>query len=716
MVTLSLCLIAKNEAHNLPILYESIEGCFDEIILVDTGSTDDTVKSAQERGMKVYHFPWVNDFSAARNFSFEKATCDYVGWLDCDDSLSNKENFIEWKKYVMPLANYHLATYHYASNSEGKPVCSFARERVIKRTANFRWKYFVHEGVVPIGNEPVSTAGASSWAVIHRRTQADLLADKGRNLRLFEANIDNLDARMTYYYGKELFENGKPLEGYPKLMEAAKNPELDHYDRILALQFAATAACQLKQYAEAIDIAIRGLQLAPTRAEFFVIIADSYVAQGRLAESVPYYAAATKCRLEAQKAIFAPPIFSAEVAYTHWPRLQLGRIFFQMGDIERSKACLNDAKQFGSNPDIDAAEKEVLRIEKKIYFPPIHLGVHTDDIVISAPPGTGFYEWDDDVYKTYGCGGSETAAIEIAQHMAQQTGRKVLVYNDRKVEKTFGNVHYRQAETLPDYFNEHIPAWHLQWRHALRITNAKSTAWLHDLAAMGIEHNQLDSVFALSEFHKQYLTHLFSVDPSKIIVTRNGVDPYRWSAADFTKKENIVVFPSSPDRGLARALRVMDLVAKEVPDVQFKAYYGFENMVKAGKMKEVQDLQQMFNERPWAVMVGNVNQTKLTQELLKAKVWLYPTNFFETFAISALECAISKVYPVVRKWGALPNTLDGIPSDIIDRDCQTIGDYEYWAERTVAALREEKWKELRVSALKYSWASVSQEWVKLMDL
>jgi glycosyltransferase involved in cell wall biosynthesis len=152
-----------------------------------------------------------------------------------------------------------------------------------------------------------------------------------------------------------------------------------------------------------------------------------------------------------------------------------------------------------------------------------------------------------------------------------------------------------------------------------------------------------------------------------------------------------------------------------MPNVEFKAYYGFSNMLKLGKKDHVDAIQQMFNERPWATMVGSVDQTKLIEELAQAKVWLYPTNFAETFCISALEAVCSKVYPVVRHFGALPHTLTGLPGALIQRDC--LGeDIRFYAERVIDALKTEKWKEMDVSPERFSWQSVALEWVEIMGL
>ena len=74
MITISLCMIVKNEEKVLARCLDSLEGLMDEIIIVDTGSTDRTKEIAAGYTDKIYDFEWVDDFSAARNFSFSKAT------------------------------------------------------------------------------------------------------------------------------------------------------------------------------------------------------------------------------------------------------------------------------------------------------------------------------------------------------------------------------------------------------------------------------------------------------------------------------------------------------------------------------------------------------------------------------------------------------------------------------------------------------------------
>ena len=107
MITISLCMIVKDEEAVLKRCLESVEGIADEIIVVDTGSQDRTKEIAEEIGAKVYRFPWIDDFAAARNFSFSKADMDYCLWLDADDVIlpEDRRQLKELKAILEPDAD-----------------------------------------------------------------------------------------------------------------------------------------------------------------------------------------------------------------------------------------------------------------------------------------------------------------------------------------------------------------------------------------------------------------------------------------------------------------------------------------------------------------------------------------------------------------------------------------------------------------------------------
>ena len=89
--TLSLCMIVKNEEDVIGRCLECVSDIFDEIIVVDTGSDDNTKEIVKKYTKNLYYFKWIDDFAAARNYAFSKATKDYIMWLDADEYILNQD-------------------------------------------------------------------------------------------------------------------------------------------------------------------------------------------------------------------------------------------------------------------------------------------------------------------------------------------------------------------------------------------------------------------------------------------------------------------------------------------------------------------------------------------------------------------------------------------------------------------------------------------------
>lgn len=102
-MSLSLCMIVRDEAENLPSCLNSVKAAVDEMVVLDTGSTDETVAIAQSFGAQVHHFDWCDDFSAARNAALHYVTSDWVLVLDADERLDPK--IVPKLKQVMQFKN-----------------------------------------------------------------------------------------------------------------------------------------------------------------------------------------------------------------------------------------------------------------------------------------------------------------------------------------------------------------------------------------------------------------------------------------------------------------------------------------------------------------------------------------------------------------------------------------------------------------------------------
>ena len=146
MDTLSICIIAKNEEKNLLKCLESIKAIADEVILVDTGSVDNTISIAEKYDAKVIKFPWQNNFSSARNKALEMASKDWILYLDCDEALDSSQTH-EIKK-VLNNSNhlgFRLKLINVIDNKayNGKYVL-----RIIKNNSGFYFSGKINENLM----------------------------------------------------------------------------------------------------------------------------------------------------------------------------------------------------------------------------------------------------------------------------------------------------------------------------------------------------------------------------------------------------------------------------------------------------------------------------------------------------------------------------------------------------------------------------------------
>lgn len=210
MITVSLCMIVRDEEDNIADCLKSVGDVADEIVIVDTGSKDQTKAIAREYTANVYDFEWIDDFSAARNFAFSKATMDYILWLDADDRLlgGDRTLFMRLKADLPGDVDAVMMRYNTAFDEAGRPTFSYARERLVRRSAGFLWREPVHEYIAVSGktidsNVSVTHAGKGGGP------------PSGRNIRIYEKVLDTggqLSPRGLYYYARELREHGRNAE------------------------------------------------------------------------------------------------------------------------------------------------------------------------------------------------------------------------------------------------------------------------------------------------------------------------------------------------------------------------------------------------------------------------------------------------------------------------------------------------------------------------
>lgn len=224
-IKLSVCYMVKNEANTLPISLDSIKSAADEIIVVDTGSTDSTKKIAASYGARLYDFPWQDDFSAPRNFAIEQARGTWILFLDADEYFAEpleREKILAYldslgAKDVVLLLRQNAAGSD-AQTSWNTDWCL----RIFRNLSQLRYQGRIHENIARQDGELQVAYGPVSFRLLHTGYAGPLGTEKARrNLRLIEQAIAEEGWQPGYdYYLMDCFYG---LGEYEKAMQHGKN-------------------------------------------------------------------------------------------------------------------------------------------------------------------------------------------------------------------------------------------------------------------------------------------------------------------------------------------------------------------------------------------------------------------------------------------------------------------------------------------------------------
>ena len=329
MIEISVCLIVKNEEKNLSNCLNSVLSFADEIIIADTGSTDKTIEIAKNYTNQVYKIWWQNDFSKARNYTFNKAKKDFILWLDADDIITedNQKKIIELKSTLTTKTDMVLMKYVNAINKNGEATSFFYRERLIKNSPNLRWIGFLHE-VIPIQGNFIF----KDITINHNKDKNKPYTKRNLNiyrLALKEGRI--FTNRDYYYYGRELYYHKfykKSISILKKFVKEEKNNTADIFEANLII-----GECYVfqKNYSKALYFYFENLKNFIPSSKLFCKIGDVFFYQNLLQQAIYWY------KLAISNANSSSHIFIDKDFETLIPYLQLCVCSYQNGDLISAK-------------------------------------------------------------------------------------------------------------------------------------------------------------------------------------------------------------------------------------------------------------------------------------------------------------------------------------------------------------------------------------------
>jgi tetratricopeptide (TPR) repeat protein len=315
MTRLSAALIVRNEARFLPECLASLQGVVDEIVVVDTGSTDDTVALAEAAGARCEHFSWSHDFAAARNFALERATGDYVLTIDADERVLDPGAA---RTALLAFADQHdgnvagTVTIRNVLPDAGESVDH--TERFFRRD-RFRYEGAIHEQILPVSGEKDSAA-----------TGVDLL---------------HLGYAQAYDEPAHKAHRNIPI----LRRELERHPDDEYYWHQLG-----KAHYSLREYAEAaraFEAALAAIRFSPGEAPLGRLGPVSREVLTTLVSTLAYaYANLDRCEdaralLDRHAALRHPGVHRADFSYVR------GYVALMLGDIGASRAAFTEALRLG---------------------------------------------------------------------------------------------------------------------------------------------------------------------------------------------------------------------------------------------------------------------------------------------------------------------------------------------------------------------------------
>lgn len=366
---ISLCMIARNEERFLPECLERAREVADEIVLVDTGSTDRTVQIAESFGAKVIHSPWQDDFSAPRNVGLSHATGDWILVLDADEFL--QAGACERIRELVEnpgVSGYHLRFINVYGNGRTVGVMMV---RLFRNLPGIEYQNIIHEQVTPslqrLGAEQGLILVTSDVEVEHHGYTAEVMDQRGkneRNERLFKKQlaVQPDDIYSLYKYGdflrrvpgrdvdaRTLLDKclEQILQGPPSLPR-----DLPYAGEVAALcALEAARAGDVTRAREVLDIALRRFMPTPN---LHYLSASLALGEGRCDDAITHY---RRC-LAYRGQVLVVPIQEGITSYVSLAGI--AQAWLLRGAIDRAQRLLEQA--IAIEPSYEVAQLALSRI------------------------------------------------------------------------------------------------------------------------------------------------------------------------------------------------------------------------------------------------------------------------------------------------------------------------------------------------------------------
>lgn len=349
--TISVCMMVKNEEEFLPRCLSSIKSLADEIIVVDTGSTDKTIGIAERFGCRVHKFPWSGDFSAARNESLKYAQCDWVFIIDADEELAPGET--DKVRFFINRPDAELLSISvYNKSLETGVVSSFLPSiRLFRRSLNLRYFGIVHNRLHLPDGASVARSDVSLFHYGYDLSPEKLSQKIARSRALLEQQLEQTPDDIYANFNLAQLLRGLPTAGTAEVAkqiiehagQVVRHPEAQgtkfRGQRLMALHQMASAHVALKEYTEAAEYCRRAICEKPNYIDALFTQAHIYALTGKWEEAHASYLSYIKTATSYRADNETDNIILLYLSHQHLAWYSLGVIEEQRQNFNEALRC-----------------------------------------------------------------------------------------------------------------------------------------------------------------------------------------------------------------------------------------------------------------------------------------------------------------------------------------------------------------------------------------
>ena len=377
--TVSLCMIVKNEEQYLEKCLSKSREFVDEIIIVDTGSTDRTLEIAKDFNSRVAKIQWVNDFSVARNHSLDLATCEWIMYLDADEELivDDKEKYIELltRKEV---EGYFFNIINPTSDKPGGQQLLHTNLRLFRNRPQYRFQGALHEQIIPSildfnPNAKLADAGIKILHHGYKNSSIELKDKKSRNLNILKSQLtkDPENLFLRYNLAVTLFENNE-LEASISEFERVYE-KLDFKAGYAPTVFRNYSICLLER-----NRPQQALKILDEGIKYFPDYTDLHYLKGQCLEKLNKITMAQNSYLHCLEIGETKSKYVSTLGVGGFlPLYNLGKIMKKCGHFEL--ALLYYQRAYQSNPEHQYALFDLGQVLKKVLNEPLKIRAYIQD-------------------------------------------------------------------------------------------------------------------------------------------------------------------------------------------------------------------------------------------------------------------------------------------------------------------------------------------------